>query len=84
MPDDEPTAGPDLTTVTTDELITELKDRCDVFVAFMRPKIRVNYDWSLAHRGSFTDILGLIEWGKALMVHNAIQQYDPPDEDDVR
>jgi hypothetical protein len=66
---------PDLTDVTTDELVGELKNRCDVFVCFMRPLARKGYDWLICVKGDYGQVMALIETCKARLISDCIEDW---------
>lgn len=82
MSSDSPSAA-DLSLATIDELVEELRNRCDgcLIVCEMRAKIAGASDGEtlIAYVGSPAYVMGMAEYAKARMIHRSTQCYNDGD-----
>jgi hypothetical protein len=84
MPDDDAdTTAPDLSTVTTDELVAELKRRhdCCLFIGEIDRTVD-DVTWCRYTHGSYSRIIGMMERAKSLLLRKCEEAEDDESEDD--
>lgn len=79
MSDEPDTSTPDLSPVTTDELIAELVSRCDAFAITYLPKANPDGKVKFETRGSWHTTLGMVTALQHDMLHDTTGE---PDDDD--